>query len=365
MNKRICIALLAAVVALAAGSALAQGNTGNVKGKVIDEKGQPLANATLRFTGADGKKVEVKTDKQGEFLKTGLAGGKYKIELLVDGQLRWGGEGDVMAGQDNVMNIDLAAQAAAQKMSAEQRKKMEQEQEEQRKKVEAERNKIKNLNAMLAQAKPMMDSGNFDGAIGVYESAVKTDPTKDLLWANLGLAYVSKAKTVTDRAQKKQLAQQGADALKKAVDLKPTDGGYHNNLAQAYNMAGDSDGAIKEYQQAAQIDPTNASQYYFNMGAVYTNAGKVDDAIAAFDKTIASDPKKADAYYWKGVNLLAKATIDPKTNKMSAPAGTAEAFNKYLELDPDGKLAQPAKDMLASIGASVETTYKKSGGKKK
>jgi hypothetical protein len=81
----------------------------------------------------------------------------------------------------------------------------------------------------------------------------------------------------------------------------------------------------------------------------------VDDAIAAFDRVIAADPTKADAYYWKGVNLIGKATL--KGDKMVAPEGTAEAFKKYLELAPDGKLAQPAKDMLASIGATIETGY--------
>ena len=81
----------------------------------------------------------------------------------------------------------------------------------------------------------------------------------------------------------------------------------------------------------------------------------MDDAIAAFDKVIAADPTKAAAYYWKGVNLIGKATLEG--DKMVAPPGTAEAFQKYLELEPDGKLAQPAKDMLASIGATVETGF--------
>jgi hypothetical protein len=75
----------------------------------------------------------------------------------------------------------------------------------------------------------------------------------------------------------------------------------------------------------------------------------VDDAIAVFDKVIAADPTKADAYYWKGVNLIGKMTL--KDGKMVAPDGTAEAFQKYLELAPTGRYAQPAKDMLASIGA--------------
>jgi len=93
---------------------------------------------------------------------------------------------------------------------------------------------------------------------------------------------------------------------------------------------------------------------------VLTNAGKVDDAIAAFNKVIAADPTKADAYYWKGVNMIGKATL--QGNKMVAPEGTAECFQKYLELQPSGSYAQPAKDMLASIGASIETSF---GTKKK
>jgi len=98
----------------------------------------------------------------------------------------------------------------------------------------------------------------------------------------------------------------------------------------------------------------------FNTGAVLTNAGKVDAAIMAFDKVIAADPSKAAAYYWKGVNMIGKATL--KGDKMVAPEGTAEAFQKYLELDPTGTFAQPARDMLASIGASIETSF---GTKKK
>ena len=117
---------------------------------------------------------------------------------------------------------------------------------------------------------------------------------------------------------------------------------------------------MANYNKAAQLDPAHAATYLFNEGAVLTNAGKVDDAIVAFDKVIAADPTKAEAYYWKGVNLIGKATL--KGDKMVAPEGTAEAFQKYLELQPQGALAQPAKDMLASIGATVETGF---GTKKK
>jgi tetratricopeptide (TPR) repeat protein len=91
-----------------------------------------------------------------------------------------------------------------------------------------------------------------------------------------------------------------------------------------------------------------------------TNNNKVDEAIQAFDKAIAADPNKADAYYWKGVNLIAKAQTDKNGKVVPAP-GTAEALNKYLELQPNGPYAEGAKGMLQMIGSTVETSY----GKKK
>jgi hypothetical protein len=57
--------------------------------------------------------------------------------------------------------------------------------------------------------------------------------------------------------------------------------------------------------------------------------------------------------------MIGKATL--QGDKMVAPQGTAECFQKYLELQPTGNFAQPAKDMLASIGATIETGF----GKKK
>ena len=122
---------------------------------------------------------------------------------------------------------------------------------------------------------------------------------------------------------------------------------------------------MKAYTQAAQLDPSGAGQYYFNLGAVLTNANTSNDpkmrkaAIEAFDKAIAADPNRPDSYYWKGVNLIGDATL--KGDKMIAPEGTAEAFKKYLELQPAGPHAEEAKAMLASIGATIETQF----GKKK
>jgi tetratricopeptide (TPR) repeat protein len=232
---------------------------------------------------------------------------------------------------------------------------------------------VKSLNEKLVEAKAASDAGDFDKAISVLTEANGIDSTRDLVWFQLANAYYASAPKQTDPDEKKKRYETAATDFQKAIEIrKGSDqaakdpennkkmAAYYNNLAQAYSKENKIDDAISTYNQAAQLDPTGAAMYYFNEGAVLTNAGRADDAIGAFDKTIAADPNKALAYYWKGINLIGKATVG-KDNKMVAPDGTAEAFQKYLELDPNGPMAQTAKDMLASIGATVETGF----GKKK
>jgi tetratricopeptide (TPR) repeat protein len=282
-------------------------------------------------------------NNKGEYFSVGVMAGKYTVSLVRNGQaLDTFQSVPVQANPDGmIINFDLAKDLKASGVSEEQQKKIDE--------VNKTNEKIKGLNAQLAQARDLEKAGNYDQAIQLLQQATQADPTKDLLWAYLGDAYLKGKKY-----------PEAADAYQKAIAITPTKGGYHAGLADAYAKSSppQMDKAIAEYKAAADAEPANAAMYYFNEGALFTNTGKVNDAIAAFDKTIELDPNRADAYYWKGVNMMANATT-AKDGKFIAPPGTAEAFQKYLELKPDGPLAQPAKDMLASMGSSVETTFGK------
>lgn len=353
MRKQGFVLGLAMFMALSALSALAQ--RVSLHGRVT-EAGVPVQGAEVVLVNPEnGQKYTLKTDKKGEFINIGIAYGIYQISVLVNGQKRF--EEKINMNQDQEKIIDLkkeseAAQERAERaMSPEQRKKLEDERAAQ----EKQQTMVKNLNTMLAQAKTAEDSGNYDQAVQILTQATQADPNRDLLWAKLGSAYLSAGSKAPDKEAAKNDYAQAAQAYEKAVGMKPNDGGYHNNLGQAYAKSGKTDGAIKEYNTAAQLDPPNAAMYYYNLGAILTNSGKIEEANQAFDKAIAADPNKADAYYWKGVNLLSKATL--KDNKMVAPPGTAEALNKYLELQPNGQYAAGAKQLLEQIGAKVETGF--------
>jgi tetratricopeptide (TPR) repeat protein len=334
--------MLALVAGLSALPLLAQ-QTGTVKGKAVDENGNAITDATVELSNAEnGRKTELKLNNKGEYFSVGMSPGTYNIQLIRNGKPIDGfNKVPIAIGQEQTVNFDLKKDLAGSPgISEEQKKKIEE--------VKAQNEKIKGLNATLAQARDLEKAGNYDQAVALLKPAAEQNPSQDLLWGYLGDAYL-KSKQYND----------AGDAYQKAIALKPTSGGYHNALAESYakGTPPQVDKAVQEYETAAKVEPANAAMYYFNEGAVFTNTGKANEAIAAFDKCIAADPNRAEAYYYKGENLISQAKLEG--NKMVAPPGTAEAFQKYLELKPDGGLAAQAKAMLESLGQSVETSYGK------
>jgi len=352
--------------------------SGSVKGVCKDQQGNPIAGGVVVYENLDnGQKYTLKTNGKGEYFSLGISPGKYKVTLFKTPDDEKAGKevyhlnGYQVQLGENSQDFDLKkeqdAAAKGQGMTPEQLKQMQEQQAKQQKEVST----VKALNEKLNTAKTAADAGDYDTAIAALTEANQTDPSRDLVWFKLGDYYRLSATKQTDTAEKQKRLGSAVEAYQKAIDLKKGAtndkdpaaaanlAAYYNNLAEAYAKSNKVDDAVKTYELAAQADPTNAAQYYFNTGAVETNAGKIDDALAAFDKVIAADPNRADAYYWKGVNMIGKATL--QGDKMVAPPGTADAFQKYLELQPTGTYADAAKQMLTSIGSSVETSF----GKKK
>ncbi len=353
--------------------------SGTVKGVCKDMQGNPVVDGIVVWANQDnGQKYPLKTNKRGEYFSLGLTPGKYNVTLYKDADDQKAGKemdhvnGFVVKLEENTNDFDLKKemedQAKGKGVSAEELK----QRQEQNAKAEKEKSTVGKLNDKLNAAKTAADAGDFDTAIATLTEATQIDATRDLVWFRLGDYYRISAPKQTDPAEKQKRLDSAVESYQKAVQLKQATpdknpakqaqdlAAYYNNLADAYYKAKKVDDAVKTYELEVQVDPSSAAQAYFNIGAVLTNSGRPDEANAAFDKCIAADPNRAEAYYQKGLNLLGKATL--QGDKTIAPAGTAEAFQKYLELSPAGPNAESAKALLASLGAKVETTY---GTKKK
>jgi tetratricopeptide (TPR) repeat protein len=353
-----------------------------IEGQVTGEDGKPLVGAVVKIDRTDiTAHYKTKTDKKGHYFYNGLPLGNYNVAIEVDGK-------DVdkktgirsKLGDPTSVPFDLqaskrereAGQAAMQKaadsggqvtkemergMTAEQKAALEKSIKDR----EGQLRQHKELNDAFTAGMAAITDKQYDQAVQALTKASEIGPKELAVWANLADAYMKLASTKTG-PEFNDAAQKGLDAYTKAIELKPEDAATHNNYALALVQAKKIPEAQAELTKAAQLDPANAGKYYYNLGAVLTNANQADAAAEAFQKAIAADPKYADAYYQYGVYLVGKASFGAD-GKVTPVPGTVEAFQKYLELAPDGQFAQPAKDMLTTLNASVETSYKNPNAK--
>jgi tetratricopeptide (TPR) repeat protein len=222
--------------------------------------------------------------------------------------------------------------------------------------------KNKELNDSFNAGMEALKTKQFDVAKEAFTKAGTLDPNQHVVWGNLAEVYSEIAKTKTG-AEKEAALASSYENYKKAIALAPQDANYYNNYALALARGNKIPEMQEALGKAVELDPAGAGRYNYNMGAILTNMGQTDAACTAFQKAIAADPAYADAHYQMGICLTGKATAKPD-GSLVFPEGTAQAFQKYLELKPDGPFAESAKGMLQTMGSKVETTYTAPGAKK-
>jgi Tfp pilus assembly protein PilF len=369
------LAFSAAGMALFALASFAQ-ITG-VEGVVKGPDGKVVQGAIIKIHRTDikGDYATKPTDKRGHYIYNGLPIGTYDLSLWIDGkqvdQLRGlktsPGDPQVHDFDEKANKADDGAkQALAQKametgqisdelarsLSPEQKKELQ-------KQIDSQVDKRKHnaaLNDAYNGGMTALEAKQYDQAIDSFNKAGEIDPAQLAVWSHLAEAYMGLAGTKTGADHDAAVAK-ALESYTKALALKPDDASLHNNYGLALAKSGKFQDALPELEKAAQLEPANACKYYYNAGALLTNAGQVDPAIETFKKGIAADTTCADAYYQVAVNLMAKVTTSAD-GKMVPVAGTVEAFQQYLKLKPDGPYAQSSKEMLATLGSTVDSTYK-------
>ena len=352
-----------------------------IEGDVKADDGKPLVGAVVKIDRFDiTAHYKTKTDKKGHYFYNGLPLGNYNVTIEVDGKDvdQQKGVRSKLGDPTNV-SFDLqaskksrdAAQAAMQQAGAGGQLTKDMERGMSAAEKATLEKTLKEREGQLKQHKELNDAFNvgmtaiadkqYDQAVQALTKASEIGPTELAVWANLADAYMKLAGTKTG-PEFDDAATKGLAAYAKAIELKPEDAATHNNYALALVQAKKVPEAQAELTKAAQLDPTNAGKYYYNLGAVLTNANQADAAVEAFQKAIAADPKYAEAYYQYGVSLVSKASYGAD-GKVTPVPGTVEALQKYLELAPSGQFAQAAKDMLTTLSASVDVSYKNPNAK--
>lgn len=352
-------------------SAGAWAQTTTLEGDVKGEDGKGLKDAVIKIERLDIKgNYKTKTDKKGHWIHAGLPIGTYKVTLEVSGKdidsvnnvrSRLGDSTPINFNMAEMKQRQDAMQKAAEtgQMSKEVERGLTAEQkaalEKQAKERSAQLKKNKELNDAFNAGREAMNNKQWDVAVQSLQKASELDPNQHVVWANLADAYSGAAAAKTGQEQQ-DLYAKAIEAFGKAIALKPDDAAYYNNYGLLLARAKKVKEAEEQLTKAAQLDPTQAGKYYYNLGAVLQNTGQYDAAIDAFKKATDADPNHAEAQYWYATALSSKITMSAD-GKVVAPPGMRESLEKYLALKPDGQFAQAAKDLLATIGGSIQTTY--------
>ena len=129
------------------------------------------------------------------------------------------------------------------------------------------------------------DSENVNRAIVLFEKAIERDSNFALAYAEIAFAYSLKYRQTTDLAWH-QKAQQ---ACSRAIALNDKLAAAHSAHGMILQDSGDLDGAIREFEQALQLDPTDDEARNL-LSLAYDKAGKLLQAEDLLKAAIRRNP---------------------------------------------------------------------------
>jgi tetratricopeptide (TPR) repeat protein len=335
---------LALLLAFAVPRAAAQ--NGGIRGQVIDVAGKPWVGIGIQSVNDQGSKADTKTDKDGNYAFHNLKTGIYSIFVQLPAPNKpYEEKTQVQSGEEAQVNFnfkDILAKQGSQ--YAEQAKKAEEE----KSKFEGMKAHFTAGNALLDQERKakedavkapadqrdaakakVVDLSNqaITELNAAQQAAAEKDPNKHIIWAKLAESY--------------DLAGRNDDAMnayQQALTLKADVPGYYNNLGNVQARAGKIDEARASYTKSAELDPPNAATAWRNFGISLYNAGRLKEAVEPLKKASEIDPKSAQTWYLLGAALVGSMETKKNGDKLEfiIQPGTVEAYQKAVELDPNG-----------------------------
>lgn len=299
------LALTVALLALA-GNALAIGQA-RLTGKILDAATKkPIENAVINVAAVSGKnfKEQYKAKKDGSYAIFLLDGTlQYEFTYSAPGYRDYKETMKLKLGEPNLRDIELVSGKAVATAT-----------------VPAAEIRVDPAVAAFNEGASLANDGKDLEAAAKFQEAVTTRPDLVAGWqalAKVNLRLKNYAKSI--------------EAAEKAVAIDSDLPDMYAVLYEAHNLSGNKAKAA-EFKSKM---PANAASL-FNDAARAINAGKDSDAEPLLKQAIAVDDTFAQAYYELGMLYVrGSKNADARTN-----------LQKYLELEPNGKDAATAKEML-------------------
>jgi len=370
--------------------------TGKIHGHITGPEGAPRTSGSVSLStdGGHTNKFTYQVNTSGDYSGEATPGSYSAVyraaDTPADKYVDIYENVKIVVGQDVLQDIDMSRKAFVDKLPAEQQKQLEELKKHNAEAMKANET-IKHLNDDLKLV--AQDFKDADGArqtaiqtlgatatkadVEAKEAEIKTakyseaetimlrdtgaKPDASVLWAELAQAQMGLKKYDLAEVNYKKVLEVETTAKKPSPQAQ---GAAYAGLGEIYARTGKVDEATAAYDDAAKAYPADAAIYLKNEAVIFYQLHNSEAQAAAADKAIKADPNSAISYYLKGNGLVANATVDPQTHLPVAPPGCLEAYQKYLELAPNGPYAPEVQQILTGFGQKIDTSYKAPKGKK-
>jgi tetratricopeptide (TPR) repeat protein len=305
--------MLAVLAALAITIPAAAQMGGMVKGRVLDDKGQPVEGAKVTITANDtARKFETKSNRRGEYLQIGLSSGSYSVVAEKDKLVSATQRATVRAGSPSEIDLIIGLAAAAATADA------------------AARGAA--LTKAFDDAIAAQKAGNYDESIEKFNAGIAINANCFSCYNGIGRSYTLK----------KDYAK-AEEAFKKSAELRPNDAEVYSEMANMYNAQRKFDEAAAASKKASELAGGAAGgagnpDVLYNQGVILFNGGKTSEAKPLFEQVIQAKPDHAEAHYMLGMTIVGEN-----------PAAAVTEFEAYLKLAPTGPNAAMAKQFVDAL----------------
>ena len=316
------LTICAVVIALAAFAAPAFAQTGQIKGKVVDAQNKPVEGAKITMVqeGGQNRKYETKSDRNGEFIRIGIAPGAYLVQADKE---KLSQSFSVTISVNDTKEVNFMLKPGGGGMTKE----------------EADK-KVAGIRAKFSEAAALGNAGKFDEAIDLYNQVIADFPNCSECYQNMGAI----------QSRKKDWPAAEA-SYKKAIELAPDQSEPYNGLASLYN-------AQQKFKEAAEMSAEAgkrmaasagtaggaSASILYNQGAIAWNANDFPKAKEHFEAAIKADPNFSEAHFMLGKVLL----------NLGKLAESMAAFQTYVKLAPGGQNAKEAQSNIDQLKTIVK-----------
>jgi Flp pilus assembly protein TadD len=195
-----------------------------------------------------------------------------------------------------------------------------------------------------------MEIGDVENATNHLIEVLRLDPKDAWSWVVLANLYI----------REKADPDTGEKFLRKALELQPNDAWALNSLAAVYQKKGQTDEAVKYFEQAIQANPDFANPYY-GRAVAFAESNEPEKAVDSLTQLFARakmQDARSQAVYDGARELFAKLQVDLARRKHSEAFKCIQDYKAEMEVLSGFPIGFEETDFEDQLGATIQMAWK-------